>query len=230
MIESTPIVLVPALACTPDMYAAQVNALWKLGPVMFADHRKHDSISDMARSILEAAPPRFALAGLSMGGYIAFEIMRQAPERVLKLALMSTSARPDTAEQTKARNDQIAITQAGGYGKIMHSSLPTLLYRADDEILRKRLLQMAEDTGPDAYVRQQQAIKGRSDSRPLLASIRCPTLVLAGHDDKLTPPDRLKEIADGIKGSRYVELPECGHAATLDQPGLTTQALVEWAR
>lgn len=230
MIESTPIVLIPALACTPNMYEAQISALWKLGPVMIADHRKHDSISKIASSILEAAPPRFALAGLSLGGYIAFEIMRQAPERVKKLALMSTSARPDTPEQTKIRNDQIAIAQSGGYGKIMYASLPALLHHSDNEILRKRLLQMAEDTGPDAYIRQQQAIKNRPDSRPTLASIQCPTLVLAGQTDKLTPPDRLKEIADGISGSRYIELKDCGHAATLDQPELTSRALVEWAR
>jgi pimeloyl-ACP methyl ester carboxylesterase len=212
------------------MYEAQIAALWNFGPLLLADHRRHDSIAEIARSILEVAPPRFALAGLSMGGYVAFEMMRQAPERVLKLALMSTSARPDTAEQTKARNDQIAITQAGGYGKIMYSSLPMLLHHSNDEGLRKKLLKMADDTGPDAYIRQQNAIKNRPDSRPLLASIRCPTLVLAGKNDKLTPPDRLKEIADGITGSRYVEIPECGHASTLDQPELTTQALVEWMR
>lgn len=230
MTQSLPLILIPALACTPRMYEEQVPALWQYGAVMIADHRKQETIEGIARSILEQAPPRFALAGLSMGGYIAFEMMRQAPERVLKLALMSTSARPDTAEQTKTRMDQIAITLAGGYSKLMYTAMPALIYRSNDECLRKKLFQMAEETGPEAYIRQQRAIMNRVDSRPLLASILCPTLVIAGANDKATPPDRLQEIAAGIRDSRYVEIPECGHGATLDQPALVTQALIEWLR
>lgn len=230
MTQSIPFVLIPALACTPRMYESQIPALWQLGPVTLADHRKHDTMAGIARSILEQAPPRFALAGLSMGGYIAFEMLRQAPERVVRLALMSTSARPDTPEQTQVRNDQITIAQSGGYGKMMYASLPSLLHHSDNEELRKKLLKMAEETGADSYIRQQRAIMGRVDSRPLLASIRCPTFVIAGTSDKLTPPDRLQEIAAGIKGSRYIELSDCGHMATLDQPEQITRALREWVR
>jgi pimeloyl-ACP methyl ester carboxylesterase len=210
------------------MYEAQISALWQFGPVMIADHRKHDTMAAVGRSVLDQAPPRFALAGLSMGGYVALEMMRQAPERVTKLALMSTTARPDSPEQTKTRSDQIAIAQAGGYSKLMRTTMPALLHHSDDQRLRDRLFKMAEETGADAFIRQQRAIMSRADSRPLLSSIHCPTLVLAGVSDKVTPPDRLQEIAAGIQGSRYVELPECGHAATLDQPELTTRALVEW--
>jgi pimeloyl-ACP methyl ester carboxylesterase len=230
MTLSMPVILLPALASTPQMYAEQIPALWQFGPVTIADHRRHDTMSEIARSILEQAPPRFALAGLSMGGYLSFEILRQAPERVTKLALISTTARPDTAEQTKNRNDQMSITQQGGYSKLIRTTMPALLHHSDDETRRNRLFRMADEVGPGAYIRQQRAIMSRQDSRPLLESIRCPTLVISGSSDKQTPPDRLQEIATGIKGSRYIEIPECGHAATIDQPELVTQALVEWMR
>jgi pimeloyl-ACP methyl ester carboxylesterase len=212
------------------MYAEQISALWQFGAVTIADHRRHDKISELARSILEQAPRHFALAGLSMGGYISFEIMRQAPERVSKLALISTSARPDTPEQTKNRNDQISIAQEGGYSKLIRATMPALLYHSDDESRRRQLFKMADDVGAEDYIRQQRAIMSRQDSRPLLESIHCPTLVIAGANDKQTPPDRLQEIAQGIQGSRYVEISECGHAATLDQPELVTKALVDWMR
>ncbi len=185
-------------------------------------------MSEKAKSILESASPKFALAGLSMGGYVALEIMRQAPQRVVKLALMDTTARPDAPEQTKVRNEQIEIARAGGFGKLPYAAMPLLLHRHEDESLRETVLTMANETGAEAFIRQQQAIIGRADSRPLLGSIRCPTLVLVGANDKLIPPDRSQEIAAGIAGSRYVEIPNCGHISTIEQPQLTTQALVEW--
>lgn len=228
MSTAQPIVLVPGLACSATLYAPQISALWALGPVTVADHRRHDVMRDIAGAILEAAPPKFALAGLSMGGYIAFEIVRQAPERVAKLALLDTTARPDTPEQTKVRNEQIAIAATGGYAKIPYVTLPLLLHDANNEKVRRIVLAMAEETGADAFVRQQRAIIGRADSRPLLAAIRCPTLVLVGANDRLIPPDRSHELVTGIGGARYVEIPECGHLATLEQPERTTQALVDW--
>ena len=109
MSEPLPIVLVPGLLCTPRLYAAQIDEVWRAGPVTIADHTRDDSMAGVARRILADAPPRFALAGLSMGGYIAFEILRQAPGRVARLALLDTTARPDTPEQTEARRAQIAI-------------------------------------------------------------------------------------------------------------------------
>jgi len=223
-----PIVLVPGLACSAQLYAPQIPALWAFGPVTVADHRRHDDMREIARAILAAAPPTFVLAGLSMGGYIALEIVRQAPERVAKLALLDTTARPDTPEQTKFRNEQIAIAAAGGYAKIPYLTLPLLLHDASNESVRKIVLSMAEETGADAFVRQQRAIIGRADSRPLLAAIRCPTLILVGANDRLIPPDRSQEMVTGIGGARYVEIPDCGHLATLEQPERTTQALVDW--
>jgi pimeloyl-ACP methyl ester carboxylesterase len=163
-----------------------------------------------------------------MGGYIALEIMRLAPERVSKLALLDTTARPDTPEQTKVRNEQIAHARKGGLGLIARAALPLLLHK--QEALRDVIVQMAADSGAEAFISQQQAIIGRADSRPLLASIRCPTLVLVVEQDRLIPPDRSQELAAGIAGARYVAIPECGHISTLEEPQATTQALVEWLR
>ena len=225
-----PVVLVPGLFCTPRLYAEQIPALWQFGPVTVADHRRDNTMTDIARNILNNAPPSFALVGLSMGGYIALEIMRLAPERVSKLALMDTTARPDAPEQTKVRNEQIALARSGGYGKIPYAAMPMLIHRHEDTALRGIIVQMAVETGADAFIRQQQAIIGRADSRPLLAQIRCPTLVLVGEQDRLIPPDRSQELATGIVGSRYVTIPDCGHVSTIEQPQATTQALVEWMR
>jgi pimeloyl-ACP methyl ester carboxylesterase len=228
MSESLPIVLVPGLFCTPRMYADQIPALWQFGPIIVADHRRHDSMTAIASSILASSPPKFALVGLSMGGYIAFEVLRQAPERVVKLALLDTTARPDAPEQTKVRNEQIELARTGAFGKIVRAALPMLLHRQADEALRNAVIQMAEESGAETFIRQQQAIIGRADSRPLLALIRCPTLVVVGEQDRLIPPDRSQEIAAGIAGSRLVTIPECGHISTLEQPQATTAALVEW--
>lgn len=228
MQSSRPVVLIPGLFCTARLYAEQIPALWKFGPVTVADHTRHNSMSEIARSVLEQAPPRFALVGLSMGGYVALEIMRQAPERIIKLALLDTTARPDAPEQTKVRSEQIEIAGKGGLGKIVHAALPMLLHRHDDQQLRDTMTRMAEETGSAAFIGQQQAIMSRSDSRPLLASIKCPTLVLVGAQDKLIPPDRSQELAAGIAGARYLEVAHCGHLSTLEQPFATTQALVEW--
>ena len=230
MSNALPIVLVPGLFCTPRLYEEQIPALWQFGPVTIADHRRHSTMSAIAQSILADAPPKFALVGLSMGGYIAFEILRQAPSRVLKLALVDTTARPDTPEQTKVRNEQIEAARNGGYGKIVRAALPMLLHRQTDEVLRTAVIRMAEESGADAFVRQQQAIIGRADSRPLLSSIRCPTLVAVGEQDKLIPPDRSQEMANAVAGAKYVTIPECGHIATLEQPQPATQALVEWLK
>jgi pimeloyl-ACP methyl ester carboxylesterase len=186
----------------------------------------------IAARILKDAPPRFALAGLSMGGYIAFAMLRLAPERIARLALLDTSARPDTPEQTAGRKTQIAMAQAGRFGEIPDLSIPRFLHRnrQHDERLTSIVRQMAEETGPDAFVRQQNAIMARPDSRPLLASVRCPTLVLVGDGDEATPPELNKEIAGGISGAKLVVVPDCGHLSTLEQPEAVNAALSEWQR
>ena len=230
MSESLPIVLIPGLLASPRMYAPQVPQLWRTGPVMIADHTRDDSMSGIARRILSAAPARFALVGLSMGGYIAFEILRQAPERIAKVALLDTSARADAPEQTAMRRAQMALAAQGQLAEVVEQQFPRLVHRARraDGALREVFTLMAEEVGAAGFIRQQTAISGRSDSRPTLGSIRCPTLVLVGEGDELTPPERAAEIAAGVPGARLTTVPQCGHMSTLEQPDEVTRALLEW--
>jgi pimeloyl-ACP methyl ester carboxylesterase len=230
MAEALPTVLVPGLNCSARLYAEQIPALWRFGPVMVADHTRDDSMAAIARRILAAAPPRFALAGLSMGGYIAFEIMRQAPQRVAKLALLDSWARAETREQTKGRLPRIELAKRGRMTEVADVQFPQLVHRDrhGDEALKRLVRTMAEETGAAAFLRQQTAIMARPDSRTGLAAISCPTLVLVGDSDELTTPASAREIAAGIGGSRLVVIPECGHLSTMERPQAVTKALVEW--
>ena len=222
--------LIPGLLDTHRLYEAQLDALWAQGPVHFARHTGHDTMAGLAQSVLETAPQRFALAGLSMGGYIAFEVLRQAPERVARLALLDTQARPDTAEAGAARRSQMALAQREGLRPVVEALLPRLLHpaRQQDPRLRALLRDMAAQVGVTGYLNQQNANLTRPDSRPTLAQIRCPTLVLVGEQDVLTPPACAQEMAAGIPGARLVQLPECGHMSALEQPAAVTEALVAW--
>jgi pimeloyl-ACP methyl ester carboxylesterase len=228
--DSLPIVLIPGLNCSARLYAGQIPALWRFGPVTVADHTRDASIPAIASRILAAAPPFFALIGLSMGGYIAFEIMRQAPQRVAKLALLDTGARPETAEQTARRQGPMAMARAGKLIEVADESFVFFVHpdRHGDVALREVVRAMAEETGADAFLRQQQAIMARPDSRPGLAAIACPTLMLVGEQDGGTPPELAREIASAIAGTRLVIVPDCGHLSTIEQPQAVTQALVEW--
>jgi pimeloyl-ACP methyl ester carboxylesterase len=228
--DALPTVLVPGLNCSARLYAEQIPALWRFGPVTVADHTRDDTLAAIARRILAAAPPRFALAGLSMGGYISFEIMRQAPERVAKLALLDTGARAETPEQTKARLPRIELAKRGRVAKVADVQFPVLVHesRYGDEALRRLVRTMGEETGAEAFLRQQTAVMARPDSRPGLAAIACPTLVLVGDGDALTPPALAREIAAGIRGSRLVVIPECAHLSTIERPEAVTKALVDW--
>jgi pimeloyl-ACP methyl ester carboxylesterase len=227
-----PILLVPGLACSPRIYAPVVPALWRFGPVTVANHIRNDSMGAIARKILAEAPPRFALAGHSMGGYIAFEIMRQAPERVAKLALMNTQARPDTPEAGERRRGQIARAKAGEYRAILDELFAGFVHpsRRDDASLRQLVNDMGDDVGPEAFARQLTAIMTRPDSRPSLAWIKCPTLVLSSDEDKTVPNSLSTEMAGGIPGAKLVIIPDCGHLTPLEQPQATAEALVEWLR
>jgi pimeloyl-ACP methyl ester carboxylesterase len=189
-------------------------------------------MADIARSILASAPERFALAGLSMGGYVAFEIVRQAPERVERLALLDTGSRSDTPERTAARLDLIAQAEREGVRWAQELLMPVLIHKArlGDKPLVDTILQMAVDTGLEAFKRQEAALIGRPDNRPLLASIRCPTLVLVGREDALTPVEQHREIAAGISGAMLEIVPDCGHLSTLEQPEAVSRALRTWLR
>jgi pimeloyl-ACP methyl ester carboxylesterase len=232
MDNSMPILLVPGLGGSPRIYAPVIPPLWRFGPVTVANHIRDDNMAVIARRILAEAPPRFALAGHSMGGYIAFEIMRQAPERVARLALLNTQARPDTAEAIERRRGMIAGIQAGGFAAGIDALYPGFVHpsRRDDAELRKLVHAMADDIGPDAFVRQLTAVMRRADSRPTLATIKCPVLVLTAEQDNTIANSLSQEIADGIPGARLVIIPDCGHLSQIERPQAVTAALVEWMR
>jgi pimeloyl-ACP methyl ester carboxylesterase len=227
---SLPIVLVPGLLGSPRLYAEQLPELWRLGPVTIAMHTLDDSMEAMARRILLSAPARFALAGLSMGGYICFELLRQAPERVVNLILLDTSARPDTPEQSEQRRSQIEIARGGGLGEVIDTLFPRLVHarRWGDEALRRIVRAMTQEVGVEGFIHQQTAVIGRPDSRPDLAGIGCPTLVVVGDGDVLTPPERAEEIANGIPGARLSVIRDSGHLSTLEQPAAVTKSMVEF--
>jgi pimeloyl-ACP methyl ester carboxylesterase len=232
MDNTMPILLVPGLGGSPRIFTPIVPALWRFGPVTVANHIRDNSMGAIARRILAEAPPRFALAGHSMGGYIAFEIMRQAPQRVAKLALINTQARPDTPEATARRRGQIARAKSGDYHAVLEELFAGFVHpsRRDDPALRQLVHDMGDDIGAEAFVRQQTAVMSRPDSRPTLAWIKCPTLVLSGDEDNTIPNSLSVEMADGIHGAKLTILSNCGHLPQPEQPQATAEALVEWLR
>lgn len=225
-----PTLLIPGLACTPELFASQIPGLWAHGPVTMASTLEGETMGDLAAAILSGAPPRFALAGLSMGGYIALEIVRQAPDRVSRLALLDTSARPDTPEQSEVRRGLISRAQAGGFGAVLAETAPRLLHpdRQTDQTLLDTQVRMGLAVGTKAYAGQQTAIIGRIDSRPHLSGISVPTMVLVGDRDALTPPDRATEMASAIPGARLEIIEGAGHLTPLEQPDAVGRRLSEW--
>ncbi len=230
MPTSLPVVLVPGLACSPRIYDPQIPALWRQGPVFLANHARGGDMAAIARRILAEAPLRFALAGHSMGGYIVLEMFRQAPERIARLALLNTSARPETPEAAERRRGWIAEVKAGGYRAVMDRLFANFVHPAlaRDERLHRIVLDMADDVGPDAFVWQLEAIMTRADSRPTLAQIKCPTLVLTSDTDNMVPNELSTEIADSIAGAKLVKIPDCGHLSQLEKPLAVTEALLDW--
>lgn len=232
MSQSLPVILVPGLVCSPRIYAPQIPALWQSGPVMLANHIRDNTMAGIAKRILDEAPERFAIAGHSMGGYICLEVMRQAPERVTRLALLSTSARPETPEATERRRGWIAETKAGGYHAVLDKLFANFVHpsRTKDANLYKTVRDMGDDVGPEAFVHQLEAIMTRADARPLLPSIKCPTLVLTSDTDNTVPNALSTELAEGIPGAKLVVIPDCGHLPQLEKPEAVTAAMLDWLK
>jgi pimeloyl-ACP methyl ester carboxylesterase len=224
------LVLIPGLGNTPRLYDTQISSISPDRKIVVADHTRDESIPAIASRLLQNGPERFALAGLSMGGYVALEVLRQAPERVERLALLDTSARPDTAEARENRERLIALALAGRFEDVIASLWPRLVRpgRQSDADLKTVVAGMMREVGPEAFIRQQRAIMARADSRPLLPAIEIPTLVLVGEEDAITPPEIAREMADMIEWASLVVIPESGHLSTLEQPGTVTQALRLW--
>lgn len=230
MVQRTPLVLVPGLLCTRALWEAQLTGLADVAHMIVADHTRHDSMTGIAESILAAAPHQFALAGLSMGGYIALEIIRLAPERVIKAAFLDTGSRADTPERSAARRELIAAAERDGARAVQERLMPVLIHkeRLTDKPLVDAVLRMGEDTGVEAFRRQQMALMGRPNSRPMLKGIQCPALVLVGREDALTPLELSQEIANGIPKAKLEIVSDCGHLSTMERPEAVNRALRSW--
>ena len=232
MPDFTPIVFVPGLVSSLRSHLPVLPDLWRHGSVMVANQTEDDSIAAMAARVLHEAPPRFALIGHSLGGYIALEIMRQAPERVTRLALMNTQARTDPPEGTERRRSQLAASAAGNFEAAMNAFFALLVHpsRAEDPALREQLRLACIDTGAETFRRQQTAVMGRIDSRPFLPNISVPTLVLSGDNDRLISNEFSREMAGLIPKATLVIVPQCGHMAPLEQPEAVSAALEDWLK
>lgn len=224
------LVLLPGLLCDDRLWKPQVDALSDVADIVIADMTRDETMADMAARALANAPETFALAGLSMGGYVAFEIMRMAPERVTRLALLDTGARADTPEQTTRRKDLIDLADRGEFKAVSPRLLPLFIHesRLTEAALVDDITEMANGVGKDAFLRQQKAIMGRPDSRPGLPEIACPTLVLCGRQDALTPPDLSEEIAELIPAARLALIDDCGHLSTMERPDPVNAELRAW--
>ena len=224
------LVLVPGLMCSDSLFSPQLTGLADVAEISIGRVIGNDAIEGMAQSVLRASPERFALAGLSLGGYVAFEVLRQAPERVTRLALLNTNARADRPEQIKQREILVGLGRTLGVRAVQALLFPFLVHksRLGDLEFRERLLKMAEWVGRPAFERQQSAIIARADNRAFLAEIKCPTLIVVGAQDNLTPVKVAEEMHQGIRGSRLEIIPECGHLSTLEQPEMVNAALRNW--
>lgn len=225
------LILIPGLLCDGALWADQVIALSDMVDVRVADITDADSMTDLAQDVLEDAPDEFALAGLSMGGYVAQEILRQQPGRVTHLALLDTNARADTPEQSQNRKRMMGIAEAGGLDQVVAQMLPNLIHPDHLKVpaIADAFGKMAERVGAEAFVDQQTAILNRVDGRADLAAINCPALVLCGEQDALTPLKVHEEMVDGIgANANLVVVPDCGHLSTLEKPQAVTSAMRAW--
>ena len=226
----TNLLLVPGLLCDQRLWQEQIQGLSQTAECQVADVSQWNTIAGIATAAIGRMPPGpFAVAGLSMGGYVALEIQRQAAARVIGLALLDTNARADSEQSTSDRRRMMKMAETD-FERVVNALLPKLLLPAHmrDAALVAKVKAMAASTGKEAYCRQQEAIIGRIDSRPHLAKVKCPTLVLCGKEDTLTPIALHQEMANAISGARLVIAEQCGHLSTLEQPRLVTLNLVHW--
>jgi pimeloyl-ACP methyl ester carboxylesterase len=225
-----PLLLLPGLLCDAALYAPEIAALGDIAAPIVGDLTRHDSIAGMAAAMLAEMPEYFSLVGLSMGGYVAQEIMRQAPHRVGRLALLDTSARADSDEQHARRHGLVELAGKGHFKGVTPQLLPQLIARGrlTDTALVDTIMAMAERVGHDAFLRQQTAIMGRPDGRTDLGRIACPTLVLCGRDDAVTPVALHEEMAAAIPGAELVVVEDCGHLSTIERPEAVNAALRRW--
>jgi len=227
-----PLLLLPGLTNDDRVWRGVMEALQgSAQDVAVGDLRAGETMRDVAAHVLASAPDRFAVAGLSMGGYCALEMIRQAPQRIAGLALVDTSARPDTPEGKANREKQIERARTD-YAALVEELLPKWIHpsRLDDAAVADVVRAMARDAGPEVFARQQRAIMSRADSRPLLSSIRCPSIVVCGRDDQLMPIEIHEELVRGITGAKLHAIERCGHLAPLERPEAVASAMSAWLK
>jgi pimeloyl-ACP methyl ester carboxylesterase len=220
-------VLVPPLLCSSRVFDQLVPVAWSFGSVSIADTRRDVAMEDVAQRLLASAPERFALVGVSMGGYVALEVMRHAPERVAALGLVCTSARADTAQDIASRRRQSALAASGSFETLIDMAFPGLVTEAteSDTALLQVWRTMAREVGLDAFLRQQEAVIGRTDSRSLLHEITCPVTVVHGTADRLISPETSEEMAGLIPGAHLTLIPDAGHFVVQQEPAQVGQAV-----
>jgi pimeloyl-ACP methyl ester carboxylesterase len=230
MSNKTPLVLLPGLLCDAALWQHQAETLSDIAEISVADLTKADQAGLAAQQVIAFAPEEFALAGLSMGGYIALEIMRQAPDRVIRLAMLDTSAHPDTQKMMKFRQELINLARIGQFKGVTRRLLPKLIHpdRLADHALVESIMDMAERVGRDAFLRQQRLLMNRPDSRHDLALIHCPTVVICGRQDGLTPLADSEEMAEKIPRAKLVVIEDCGHLPTMERPRVVSALLRYW--
>ena len=224
----TPVVLLPGLMCDGRLFGPQLSALSTARAVHLAPIGGHDTVEALAAAVLADAPPRFAMAGLSMGGIVAMEVYRQAPARIDRIALLDTNPRPDAEPMKATRDRQIARVRAGELEAVMRDEhKPNYLLAGTDAIL-DLCMAMALGLGPATFERQSHALQRRPDQRPTLAKIDVPALILCGAGDQLCPPDVHRLMHDLIPHAQFDIVEGAGHLPTLEQPEATTGALARW--
>lgn len=226
----TPLVFLPGMMCDARLFAPQMAALSSVYPVMVAPITGHDTVEALAQSVLIAAPKTFALAGLSMGGIVAMEVIRQAPDRVEKLALMDTNPKAELEALKQGRAPQMERVKSGDLESLMHeviapNYLPDRQVRGD---ILELCVEMAMDLGPEVFLRQSRALMARPDQQETLKLYEKQTLVLTGHDDRLCPMERHTLMADLLPNATLHVVHGAGHLPTLEQPEQVTRALRDW--
>lgn len=226
----TPLLLLPGLLCDDALWAEQVAALADHCDIVIADMTHDDSIAGMAERAVARMPDTFAMCGLSMGGYTAMEVMRQVPERVTRLALFDTSPHADTPDRVDIRKRLMARVEAGEFTDVIEGHFTGFVHpsRLSDDGLMGKIRSSAMNVGPKAYIRQQAAIIARPDSTETLKAVVCPTLVLCGAEDALTPPPLHDEIAALVPGAELIKVALSGHLPTLEKPDAVNAAMRDW--
>ena len=225
-----PLVLIPGMMCDDRLFEPQMAAFSSERPVTVALPTVASSMSGLAQDVLATAPPRFALAGLSLGGIVAMEIIRQAPDRVSRLALLDTNPLPDPPDKAPIREAQVEKVRRGALDEVMRDEMKPN-YLADGPAKGDILdlcMQMANALGPEVFERQSRAIQTRPDQSDTLRSVTVPALVLCGQEDRLCPVERHELMHDLIPESELVVIPGAGHLPTLEQPNRTNEALQSW--